>query len=405
MKIMDKLLLKINYLLVILSFFMPINQKVSTLLIVLIVILSLFNIKNARYVNVYLPFFVLYLLYTIGYYRDMLSFGIIMFEQKASLLAFPIIFMSLKVDNERLNNILMYFVYGCFVSCILSFIVAFYHSVSFNPFSLSFIVEKLRTETANLPLILTSNFMGNNFSYAMNGSYLSIYFAFSIGIIWYLKDRFHSKFRILATVIFILSATLIFSVMGMLCCLFAILVSYKRCFMKSGLLIVLTCFLISSIFIFLNRDKILVNDNTGVISKIQKLDNRVYIWSTAMEVIEDNFLFGVGVKQAQKELDKKYPKAGKFGFDSQVKKLDAHNQFYQILIETGIFGFVFILILGMTIYKYTKDNFLVNLFVCLFLFLSLSESTLSVYVGVSFLAFFYCLFVSNALHKKHLNTM
>ena len=382
---------------------MPINQKVSTILLVVIAVLSLFNIKNAKYVKVYLPLLILYVLFAIGYYRDTLSFGTVMFEQKASLLAFPIIFMSLKMDKERLNNILLYFVYGCFVSCLLSFLVALYHSVSFSPFSFNFIVENLRTETGNLPLLLTSNFMGNNFSYAMNGSYLSVYFAFAIGILWHLKDRFNPKFRILATVVFIISAALIFSIMGMLCCVFAVLVSYKKWFIKSGILVALTCFLVSGIFILSNKEKLLGNENKGVISKIQKLDNRVYIWSSAMEVIEDNFLFGVGVKQAQKELDKKYPKTGKFGYDSQVKKLDAHNQFYQILIETGILGFLLILILGITYFKYVKNNILAHVFIVLFLFLSLSESTLSIYVGISFLAFFYCLFVSNAINEKHLN--
>ena len=91
-----------NFLLLSFAFLLSLNQKWSTINLILLVALSLINIKSFSFNNFkkFIPFIALYFLYAIAYFKDSYQFGMVMFEQKASLIAIPIIFSVYKLDYE-----------------------------------------------------------------------------------------------------------------------------------------------------------------------------------------------------------------------------------------------------------------------------------------------------------------
>ncbi|MFH1776284.1 MAG: O-antigen ligase family protein [Candidatus Omnitrophota bacterium] len=83
--------------------------------------------------------------------------------------------------------------------------------------------------------------------------------------------------------------------------------------------------------------------------------NRLYYWKSAINMIRDNFIFGVGGGNFGIIYPEyKYPQANETKF--------VHNSFLQIFAENGIFPFiVFILITGhiLSTIKYIRNNFVI----------------------------------------------
>ena len=78
-----------------------------------------------------------------------------------------------------------------------------------------------------------------------------------------------------------------------------------------------------------------------------------------------------------------------------AKKLNAHNQYLQTFIGTGILGFVLLLImtLFLIIYSFFKKNYILMLFSILISFNFMVESMLQSQAGFIFFTFFLCLFL------------
>ena len=106
------------------------------------------------------------------------------------------------------------------------------------------------------------------------------------------------------------------------------------------------------VFSFLNNDRIKYylpkTNETSIVDKFM-LDNRIPIWKSAIKIIKHNFVFGVGPGDASEELLKEYKNAGytEMCYDN----LNAHNQFLEVLLGTGMIGFlIFISILSYMVY-------------------------------------------------------
>lgn len=68
---------------------------------------------------------------------------------------------------------------------------------------------------------------------------------------------------------------------------------------------------------------------------------RKAIWTCSWDVVKDNPLFGVGTGNEQDELQKVYLNR-KFYLAAHYNKFNAHNQYIQIIVGTGVIGFVLI---------------------------------------------------------------
>ncbi len=69
---------------------------------------------------------------------------------------------------------------------------------------------------------------------------------------------------------------------------------------------------------------------------------RILVWSTALDIIKQNILFGVGTGDVKDQLINEYQKRNMIG--ALEKKLNAHNQYLETLMGLGLMG-LFVLIL------------------------------------------------------------
>ena len=91
------------------------------------------------------------------------------------------------------------------------------------------------------------------------------------------------------------------------------------------------------------------------------------------------------------------------------KKLNAHNQFLQTFIGTGIIGFLLLLsiTLGAIIKGFINKNYLLILFSLLMILNFLVESMLQAQAGFIFFVFFFCIlirynFSTDSFNQSHI---
>lgn len=388
--------------LIVYAFLLPINQKLSTFFLISLTVYALVKIKSLDFkiLKSFLPFILIYILYAIAYYKDYYSFGIVMFEQKASFIAFPLIFSIINTSNIKI--ILKYFVFGCISIYVISFIIALYNSININPLEFNTTISVYQELGGNInpPILLSNNFLANNFFQNMNSTFLAVYYSFSIYILLKFQELF--KYRKLMLIIFVISIFQIFSVIGFGCLILVVFLNFKPSFYKPLLILIFSSFFLFSIFLVHNYNT--NKNNNEIVNKIEKMDSRAIIWPSAISCFSQKSFFGFGVKKAQVELNLKYPTTGDFGFISQFKKIDAHNMYLQIILELGLLGFSFFIYVFLVFFKKLKHYLyydIASIFMLLNLFLFITESALVSYAILSFFTFFYCLFFSNNLNQTN----
>jgi hypothetical protein len=133
------------------------------------------------------------------------------------------------------------------------------------------------------------------------------------------------------------------------------------------------------------------------------LTMRLYFWKAATLLIKKNMLFGVGTGDVQSELNKTYI-ASNSPLDIDWYKRP-HNQFLTVTVALGFFGLLIFLFSFLYPVIHLK-KYLHVLFWPYFLVLCISfvlEDTLETQAGLSFYAFFYTVFISQAWFKKQQN--
>lgn len=377
-------------------FFLPINQKASTILAILCAASSVLYIKNfkLKLFKSFIPLILLFIIYVIANFRDTYTFSIQMFELKAMLVAFPLIFSCYVVTKEKLEIVLKTFVYGSFYAYLILLIIAFINAIDFSALTFYSVIPRYR-EMGYGPLdfqpLQTNYFLGRTFAFTMQSTIQSIFFVFSIAIILRLKEEFKKSFRKIAIPILILGVLQIFSVIALMAFIFILVFNTSK--FKILIIGVLTGFILFLATLMLTKE------HTNF-SKLETLDSRMIIWPTAIKTIKESPIIGFGYAKAQKRLHKNYPKRGDFGAISQQKKKDAHNTFLQINIESGLIGFL-ILLSTLIPYIYIKEiDTFIKTFLLLLLLCSLTESILNIYIGLAFFTFFHCLFINYLIHNE-----
>jgi preprotein translocase subunit Sss1 len=118
---------------------------------------------------------------------------------------------------------------------------------------------------------------------------------------------------------------------------------------------------------------------------------RLAYLDAARYIVENNFVFGVGTGDVQKEFNTFYNMS-----ENPLKKeyqRRAHNQFLTLLITFGLIGFIialFTLLMPVFLEKRWRD-YLFLCFIIIGLVSMLNEDTLETQTGVSFFMFFYSL--------------
>jgi hypothetical protein len=122
---------------------------------------------------------------------------------------------------------------------------------------------------------------------------------------------------------------------------------------------------------------------------------RLAIWECSMDVIEKYWLTGVGTGDVQDALQQAYEER-KFYFASRYNRYNAHNQYIQETLASGLPGLIiFASSIFLPLYHniIRKKNTLYTLFLLSFAFICITESILEISKGVVWYSFFNALFI------------
>ena len=379
------------------AFTLPLNKSLIPILIVTTILLTLleggFKEKLQQLKNPYLflaiSFYITHLVAML--YTSNIKAGSFDLEQKLSLIIFPLVFFTnIKFNFENLTNILKSFVYGCILSgllCAFNALFKFYISGDIDVFFYS------------------------QFSIIMHTSYFAMYLCCACISILFKDGIITNKLlKIVVLLFFVVLIVLISSKSGILSLAFIITIkffqdifihkSYIRVLIMSILVLVST---IATYFIFPKSIKRLMEMKQTITSsnssEINTTSSRIVIWQSALNIISEHFITGVGTGDVNDALKKEYENGG---VDQLIdKKLNAHNQYLQTFIALGLLGILALLALLIAVIYFTIKVKLWEGALLSFVIIinMLFESMLETQAGVVFIAFFLMLYLSISIQS------
>lgn len=373
-------------------FLLPLGINLSTPFFIVSITLGCVNIfksqKKFIYDNKSLLLFPIYfaILSISLTYTSNFNDGISLLQRSLTLLLFPIIFLFVKEDALTVRKLFDFLLLGLVVSFFINFSISGYHTFSIVKNDISY-----QFSTQNLHLLLGAfndgwnYFIGSEFSKLVSPSYISIYILLVLS--FYLKKKLETKLQVFIIIIlflylFLLAFIAAYLILGIMSLLLIFNISDKS--RKYTMFIIF----ILGLIVFLNNPHIFNFDNKVGPSEIknetigtsEKL--RILSWETSVKLIKEAPLFGYGLGDANDVLIKKYKEIGYL--ENHKQKYNAHNQFLQTWLQTGIIGigallFIFIL-LGIRMRR-SPNEF--SVFLILFISL-LFESMLVRFNGIVF---------------------
>ena len=349
----------------------------------------------SRYLIFAAAFFVFYLWQTASMlYTSDLQTGWSNVFGRLSLIIFPLIyFMPGEKIRTNVTKLLRIFSICTAAFVITCFGYALFRSIAIQNGIWSFNPHPAEYEWINY-------FYGTDFTYSIHPSYLSMYVLISVFISfesWYdisLKKAFRIGWLILG--VFLLSSIYFISSRAAIIAAIIMISFYalnKILILKKSRLIWLSiiAILIFSLPLIRNNDRI--NSVIQGFSKeenfdIKKQDERILVWESAIEIIKRNPVLGVGIGDVRTELVKEYVRIGEDKLSQE--RLNAHNQFLEVLLEGGVISFLmFLFILGFMIFiAINEKNLLYGLFIIMMLVFFTFETTLYRLAGNSFFPLF-----------------
>ncbi len=362
-------------------FLLPLGINLSTPFFIISIILGVINIvkSNKKLVldNKALLLFPLYFIVMLIslIYTDNVSDGINLIQRSLSLFFFPIIFLFVKEDSSTVKKLFDFLLRGLIISFFINLSIALYNCILVINREFFFDTS---LETVSLILSAFSQgwnyFIGAEFSTLVNPSYVSLYILLVLS--YYLKNKLQSRTRALVTVIlflylFLLASIAAYLILAVMCMLLIFSISEKS--KKYTMAIV---FLLG-VIVFLNNPRVFdFYSRVTTFSSTDKIDNtaveksRLLTWHASIKLIQEAPLFGYGVGDTNEVLMEKYKQLNYFhNYNNQY---NAHNQFLQTYLQTGIIGF----------------GILINIFVLLSLRMNRSRNELSVFL-ILFISLFF----------------
>jgi O-antigen ligase len=404
-------------LMLLLAFSIPLHKTFSSLVIMLMVIFWLIEsspktkfrklIQPARSGYI-IGFSAIYLFYVIGIFYSDAGFEIpqsrFILQVKASLLIFPLIFATVELerfDQRHLNRILIFFIAGCLASTLIILGNATYTFYSTDHTVDVFFYARLAKYH--------------------HPSYLSLIYAFAVAFLLtrFLRDqnitRSKTILNITLIIYFQVFISLLSSKAGIIGLFFLwggvvifILLKLKNrrwravYFSAAMALIFILLLLMNPTVIvrFKAAEKAMTEDYKSDSETLDGSVARILIWRSALEIISEKPVFGVGTGDVRDELVRKYRENNIT--PAIENEYNAHNQYLQTYLATGIAGLLSLmgsLALAFVV-AFRSGNLLYFLFAVLFSFHIMVESMLDRQAGVVFYAFFNALLFYFALLQK-----
>lgn len=356
---------------------------------------------------------IFYLLQLIGFFTSKnANGGLFDMQMKLSLLLVPMLLPYQRDSyNVNRNNFLWSFVAGCLAASLFNLGYAVFRSYSlvkglwvFNP------ISKYNWD---------NYFLGTEFSQLIHPSYFALYLLVALLIIGFELRRWRSirpviKIAVILGALLLLTSLILlqsragilgFGLLALVWVLY--LVFAKRSFILG--LAVFFALMILSILMFTKFNRLANTakslENTADYgfnhqSKDDATTIRFWIWKSDFLLIKEHPVWGVGTGDVRDMLQKQYESQGMT--NAAQERLNAHNQYLETWLGTGIFGLLSLLAMlfvPMWIGIKRRDWLLVSfLGLCSMSFMF--ESMLNTIAGVGFFAIFYTMLVSNLAVKK-----
>jgi hypothetical protein len=333
-----------------------------------------------------------FFLHVAGYwFSDNKHEALVSIEGKMSFFAFALLLFCIDYEPMKVKKIMTAFVTGCFLT------VAF---CLFRAFGVYFFDH-------------INAFFYSDFSYFLHPSYFAMYLVLAqLIVMLFYKDWLpHIKnldYKIgLTTVLNVTGIFLCSSKMGLISALvllpatFAVIL-FKRGYKKTiaGLILSLVIGMVVAYKLFpspFERIKVAftVTASAEHIDKTASESTavRILIWEQAVKIIKQHLVLGITPGDTNDALYKAYEENGLTG--ALAKKLNAHNQYLQTFIGTGLIGFSLLCLMtvGCIIIGFIKKNYILALFSILIILNFLVESMLQTQAGIVFFVLFLCLFL------------
>ncbi|MFD2563583.1 O-antigen ligase family protein [Aquimarina rubra] len=184
-------------------------------------------------------------------------------------------------------------------------------------------------------------FVGDEFSKLINPSYLSLYILLVLS--YYLKKRLDTSLRTFVVVILFLYLFLLASIAAYVILMIMSLLLIFNIKDKNRKHTMFIMFFLGLI-VFLNNPRVFdfyskVKEFGSTVEHANSTSEkaRLLSWSASLELIEEAPLLGYGIGDANEVLIEKYKELG-YTYNLE-NKYNAHNQFLQTFLQTGVLGF------------------------------------------------------------------
>ncbi len=375
-------------------FLLPIGINLPTPFFIISIILGMVNIfrtnRHSFTDNKALWLFPLYFvaLAVSMIYTENIADGMNLLQRSLSLLFFPVIFLFVKEDASTVRRLFDFLLLGLLVSFFINLSLGLLDVLSYvkrEGFVFETSLEGM-SKLANTSMKGWAYFVRSEFSKLVNPSYISLYILLVLS--YYLKNKLESRIQALTILIlfvylFLLASIAAYLTLAIMCLLLIFNISDKNKKYTVSILFFL------GLLVFLNNPRVFdFYTNVTGIKKDYGVNNtsieksRLLTWNASAELIQESPVFGYGIGDTNDVLVERYRELDYF--HNYENKYNAHNQFLQTYLQTGIFGFgiltcIFVL-LGMRMRR-SRNEFSVFLVLTISL---LFESMLVRFNGIVF---------------------
>ncbi len=375
-------------------FLLPLGINLPTPFFIVSIVLGLINIFRSRKklfsddkALLLFPLYFIIMAFSL-LYSDNISAGLELLQRSLSLLFFPIIFLFVKEDASTVKKLFEFLLYGLIVSFFINLSVACYNVLLIVKGN----ITSFETSLEGISLLLESlnqgwnYFMGAEFSGLVNPSYVSLYILLVLS--YYLKNKLQSRTQLCITIIlfvylFLLASIAAYLILAMMSLLLIFNISDKN--QKYTMIIVFMLGLI----VFLQNPRVFdFYTNVTDTNHTLEIDNttveksRLLTWDASMKLIKEAPIFGYGIGDTNDVLTEKYKELNYIS--NYQNKYNAHNQFLQTFLQTGITGFAVLANIFMLLaIRMNRSRNEVAVFVILFISLFF-ESMLVRFNGIVF---------------------
>ncbi len=353
-------------------------------------------VSQQKYKQLFVLFLVYYVWQVVGLiYSADIELGLLNLFGRLSLVLFPLVLLFPgEMIKDRSKILIRIFAFSSFLFMIFCYCYALYRSVHLQNGSWSF--------NPHLPDYPWLNyFYGAELVITRHPSYIAMYVLLSAIISFEAWFDYSHNLRIRLTWLFIgllllISQYFLSSRAGILISLILIPFYFMRKLKKIqrnrfawiGLIILIIVLLP----LLVNNWRVESLYNSVFKEQKSNTENRegdrLIIWKSALAIARQNPLLGVGIGDVRTVLSLHYEKIGEEKLAQE--RLNAHNQFLEILVENGIIGLLFFIVIFVVMVhiSITDKNLVYGIFISMILMFFLFETVLYRLAGVSFFSLF-----------------